>query len=208
MKSACDHNVGTGGIGRCIAEQIYHGPGQVIAVADPFQRWRVVHDFNEMRLFGPQLSRHVRLGVARADTIGPNAMRRQLDRQGGGQCLDCTFACMISAQLVARNSHRGTHRGYHYDTTALPLLDHMLGRRLRGEECAIDVDVDQSLDLIPFLIHKGLVQGNPSSSHTVRSARASISRIYLPAVYTTKLNGGLFEGTVQVVLLGHVGVDV
>lgn len=90
----------------------------------------------------------------------------------------------------------------------MSLLNHMPGRRLRTEECAVDVDVDQSSHLVRFLVHKGLVQRNACSSHTVQLACVSIPGIYLPTVYTTKLDGSLFEGAVQVVLLGHVGIDV
>lgn len=72
METTSAHNVGAGGIRRRVAEQIYHGAGQVVAVADPLQRWRLVHDFNKLWLFGPKPSRHIRFGVPEIVSALPN----------------------------------------------------------------------------------------------------------------------------------------
>ena len=71
MESAGNHDIGPGSIRRRIAEQIHHGPGQVIAVPNSLHGGSVLHDVHEVRLFGPQLARHVRFNVSRVVSASP-----------------------------------------------------------------------------------------------------------------------------------------
>lgn len=135
MQTAGDQDVGTRCIRTRVTQQIHSRTSQIVAVPDPLQRWRRMHQINQMRVLFSQLPGHVCLDIPRRYCVAPDSMRGQLDTQRRAQHLDCSLGGVVGRQPVAWNGDVGTDRGYQDQTSPGALLLHLLGGKLRGEKC-------------------------------------------------------------------------
>ncbi|MPM73764.1 hypothetical protein SDC9_120746 [bioreactor metagenome] len=186
-EAAVDDQVGAGGVGRGVRQQIDDRAGELVRVAHPLERDH----------FGPDLAPvladvagHLRVDVARADRVDPDAERGPLHGERLRQVHDAGLGGVVRGLPLRNVDDRGGHRRGVDDVAALALRDEVAGERLRDEEDAVQVDVHHGGEVRRCAVQRRLVQAD--------------ARVVEQQVQCAHLGGRLLDGLRHPVRIGDV----
>lgn len=139
MEAAGNGNVGTGSVCSGITQQVYGCPGQVVAIPDPLQGRRSVHQPDQMRMLFSQRLGHFRFNITRRNGVTPNSLRGQFDAERRAQHLDCAFGGVVSREAVPGDSAVRADRCNEDKASTGALFLHLLCGQLGCKKCTSDL---------------------------------------------------------------------